>query len=66
MWRFEYGFPRGLSTTIRNGHGEAVFTNRTFMLIEEIEKQIRACLKDGEFFIAWQIKIEERFFFDVL
>ena len=46
-------------------HGEAVFTNHTFMPIEEIEKQIRSCLKDGEFFIARQVNIEERFF-DVL
>ena len=46
-------------------HGEAVFTNHTFMPIDEIEKQIRSCLKDGEFFIAQQVNIEERFF-DVL
>ena len=46
-------------------HGEAVFTNSTFMTIDEIEKQIRSCLKDGEFFIARQVNIEERFF-DVL
>ena len=46
-------------------HGEAVFTNHTFVPIDEIEKQIRSCLKDGEFFIAQQVNIEERFF-DVL
>ncbi len=46
-------------------HGEAVFTNFTFLPIDEIEKQIRSCLKDGEFFIARQVNIEERFF-DVL
>ena len=46
-------------------HGEAVFTNFTFMPIDEIEKQIRSCLKDGDFFIARQVNIEERFF-DVL
>ena len=46
-------------------HGEAVFTNFTFMPIDEIEKQIRSCLKDGEFFIARQMNIEERFF-DIL
>jgi len=46
-------------------HGEAVFTNFTFVSIDEIEKQIRSCLKDGEFFIAQQVNIEERFF-DVL
>ncbi|MBI3340134.1 MAG: hypothetical protein HY022_08390 [Chloroflexi bacterium] len=43
-------------------HGEAVFTNHSLMPTEEIEKQIRACLKDGEFFIARQVNIEERFF----
>jgi hypothetical protein len=32
-------------------HGEAVFTNHTFLPIDEIEKQIHSCLKDGEFFI---------------
>ena len=46
-------------------HGEAVFTNHTIVPIDEIEKQIRSCLKDGEFFIARQVNIEERFF-DVL
>ncbi len=46
-------------------HGETVFTNHTFVAIDEIEKQIRSCLKDGEFFIARQVNIEERFF-DVL
>jgi len=46
-------------------HGKAVFTNHTFMPMEEIEKQIRSFLKDGEFFIARQVNIEERFF-DVL
>lgn len=46
-------------------HGEAVFTNSTSLPIEEIEKQIRARLQDGEFFIARQVDIEERFF-DVL
>ena len=43
-------------------HGEAVFTNETSLSLEEIEKQIRACLRDGEFFIARQVHIEERFF----
>lgn len=42
--------------------GEAVFSNQTFLLPDEIEKQIRARLKDGEFFIARQINLEERFF----
>ena len=43
-------------------HGETIFTNQTFLLPGEIEKQIRACLKDGEFFIARQVNVEERFF----
>jgi hypothetical protein len=43
-------------------HGETIFTNRTFLAPDEIEKQIRACLRDGEFFIARQVHIEERFF----
>ncbi len=43
-------------------YGESIFTNHTFLLPDEIEKQIRACLKDGEFFIAGQVNIEERFF----
>lgn len=43
-------------------HGETVFTNATVLSIEEVEKRIRACLQDGEFFIARQIHIEERFF----
>lgn len=43
-------------------HGEAIFTNQTLLLPADIDKQIRAFLKDGEFFIARQINIEERFF----
>jgi hypothetical protein len=43
-------------------HGQAVFTNNTGLSIEEVEKRIRACLQDGEFFIARQVHIEERFF----
>ena len=46
-------------------HGETVFTNATGLSIEEVEKRIRACLQDGEFFIARQVHIEERLF-DVL
>jgi hypothetical protein len=42
--------------------GTTLFTNDTFLSIEEIENQIRAFLKDGEFFIARQVLIEERFF----
>lgn len=43
-------------------HGEAVFTNHTRMSLDEVEKQIRACLKDGKYFIAQQVNMEERFF----
>ena len=43
-------------------HGEVVFTNQAYMSMEEIENQIRACLQDGEFFIARQVHTEERFF----
>jgi hypothetical protein len=43
-------------------HGEAVFGNRTRLPLEEIEQKIRSHLHDGEFFIARQVHIEERFF----
>ena len=43
-------------------HGEAVFTNRTCLSLTDIEVQIRACLKDGKYFIARQVNLEERFF----
>ena len=46
-------------------HGEAVFTNQSLLRLAEIEKQIRMCARDGLFFIARQLHIEERFF-DVL
>lgn len=46
-------------------HGEAIFANEKQLPLENIEKQIRACLHDGAYFIARQIHIEERFF-DVL
>lgn len=42
--------------------GTAIFTNQTFLPIEEIETQIRSFLMEGEFFIARQVLIEERFF----
>lgn len=45
--------------------GTVIFTNQTFLPIQEIENQIHFFLKDGEFFIARQVLIEERFF-DVL
>lgn len=43
-------------------HAEAIFSNHSFLPLADIEQQIRACLKDGEFFIARQVNIEERFF----
>ena len=43
-------------------YGQAIFTNNTGLSIEEVEKRIRACLQDGEFFIARQVHIQERFF----
>ena len=43
-------------------HGEVIFSNHSFLPLADIEQQIRACLKDGEFFIARQVNIEERFF----
>jgi hypothetical protein len=46
-------------------HGEVIFSNEKQPLLDEIEKQIRAFLNDGEFFIARQIHLTERFF-DVL
>lgn len=46
-------------------HGEAVFSNRDRLSLKEIEERIRASLRDGEFFIARQVCLEE-FFFDVL
>ena len=43
-------------------HGETIFSNEKYLCLEEIEKQIRSLLNDGEFFIARQIHLEERFF----
>ena len=43
-------------------YGEVIFSNETHPLVEEIEKQIRSFLNDGEFFIARQVHLEERFF----
>jgi hypothetical protein len=43
-------------------HGEAIFGNKDALPIGEIGKQIRSFLHDGEFFIARQVHIEERFF----
>ena len=43
-------------------HGEAIFSNEKQLPVDEIEKMVRACLSDGEYFIARQIHLEERFF----
>jgi hypothetical protein len=43
-------------------HGEVIFSNEKQLSVEEIEKQIHYFLNDGEFFIARQIDLEERFF----
>jgi hypothetical protein len=43
-------------------NGVAVFSNHDYLELDEIEKQIRACLQDGQFFIARQVHIRERFF----
>ncbi len=43
-------------------HGEAIFSNETHLPLDEIEKQIRSYLNDGEFFITRQVHLEERFF----
>jgi hypothetical protein len=43
-------------------HGEAIFSNETHLPSDEIEKQIRSYLNEGEFFIARQVHLEERFF----
>ena len=43
-------------------HGEAIFSNETHLPLDEIEKQIRSFLNDGEFFIARQVHLEECFF----
>jgi hypothetical protein len=43
-------------------HGEAIFSNEKQLPVDEIEKKVRAYLNDGEYFIARQIYLEERFF----
>ena len=43
-------------------HGEVIFSNEKHLPLDEIEKQIHSFLNDGEFFIARQIHLEERFF----
>ncbi len=43
-------------------HGEVILSNETQRTVEEVDTQIRSLLSDGLFFIAQQVKIEERFF----
>ena len=43
-------------------HGEVILSNETPLTVEEVDAQIRSLLSDGLFFIAQQVKIEERFF----
>ncbi len=42
--------------------GEATFTNQSLLPLAEIEKQIRSSTRDGLFFIARQVHLEEHFF----
>jgi hypothetical protein len=59
---FQYSYRDAANYSLR---GTAIFPNARLLALEEIEGQIRSCLKDGEFFIARQVYLEERFF-DVL
>lgn len=43
-------------------HGEVILSNKTQRTVEEVDQQIHSFLSDGLFFIAQQVKIEERFF----
>jgi len=43
-------------------HGEIILSNESLLKVEEADTQIRSLLSDGLFFIAQQLKIEERFF----
>jgi hypothetical protein len=69
------GFPHGQSKSVNvlfkymyrdasnyKQHGEAIFTNHSFLALDEIETQIRTCLSEGKYFIARQVHIEECFF----
>lgn len=46
-------------------HGDAVFSNQDRLSLNAIEERIRANLRDGDFFIARQVCLEE-FFFNAL
>ena len=43
-------------------HGEAIFSNETLLQPGEVDKQIQSFLSDGQFFIARQVHVQERFF----
>jgi hypothetical protein len=43
-------------------HGEAIFSNEALLKIEDVDRQIHFHLSDGQFFIARQLHLEERFF----
>ncbi len=57
--RFDYMYRDGGNN---KNHGEAVFTNRSSLPLDQIKRRVRAALQDGEHFIAWQIKLDELFF----
>lgn len=43
-------------------HGKVIFTNHTHLSIEDVEKRIHSHLHEGEYFIARQVQVQERFF----
>jgi hypothetical protein len=43
-------------------HGEAIFSNETLLKIEDVDRLIHSHLSDGQFLIARQLHLEERFF----
>ena len=43
-------------------HSEVIFSNEKQIRVDEIDKQIRSFLNDGEYFITRQVHVEERFF----
>ncbi len=43
-------------------YGGIILSNRDSLAVDAIEGRIRACLQDGGFFIARQVKVAEHFF----
>jgi len=43
-------------------HGEVILSNKSLLIIEEVDQKIRSFLSDDLFFIARQLQVEERFF----